>query len=42
LATDAHLEKRQRPGCWTLTSWAVTFWALPVMLRSFGKSIIPY
>lgn len=42
LATDAHLEKRQRPGCWTLTSWAVTFWALPVMLRSFGKNVIPY
>ncbi|KAI8577447.1 hypothetical protein K450DRAFT_177728 [Umbelopsis ramanniana AG] len=27
---------KQSPGCWTITSWIVTFWALPVMLRSFG------
>ena len=31
---------KQSPGCWTITSWIVTFWALPVMLRAFGRSII--
>lgn len=31
---------KQSPGCWTIASWIVTFWALPVMLRTFGRSII--
>jgi hypothetical protein len=39
LASETHLDK-QRSGCWTITSWIVTFWALPLMLRSFGRSII--
>jgi hypothetical protein len=37
--SEVHSDK-QSPGCWTITSWIVTFWALPVMLRSFGRSIL--
>ncbi|KAJ2962978.1 hypothetical protein NQZ79_g1896 [Umbelopsis isabellina] len=36
LVSDSYTEKHKCPGCWTLASWIATWWALPVMLRSFG------
>jgi hypothetical protein len=30
--------KRKPPTCWVTTSWILTWWAPPFMLRTFGKS----
>lgn len=27
-----------RPTCWTTTSWVLTWWAPPFMLKTFGKN----
>lgn len=40
LVSESHTEKHKCPGCWTLASWIATWWALPVMLRSFGKPYV--
>jgi hypothetical protein len=42
LVSDSYTEKHKCPGCWTLTSWIATWWALPVVLRSFGKLYVLY
>ncbi|CAO3619707.1 unnamed protein product [Cunninghamella echinulata] len=28
--------KKNTPGCWTLTTWILTWWAPPFMLKTFG------
>lgn len=31
--------KKKPPTCWVTTSWILTWWAPPFMLRTFGKAI---
>jgi hypothetical protein len=32
-------EKSNQPGCWTVTTWILTWWAPSFMLKVFGKKI---
>jgi hypothetical protein len=36
------LEQRSRPEWWTITSWILTWWALPVFMQSCGTLIVIY
>lgn len=36
--SDASKKSKRRPAnCWTTTSWVLTWWAPPFMLRTFGE-----
>lgn len=38
---DKSKQSKKNPAtCWTTTSWILTWWAPPFMLRTFGKRII--
>lgn len=30
------LEKKKRPSCWTTTTWILTFWTPPALLKACG------